>query len=125
MVALVGFAIFAFVATLGQDVKWSAFGARIFVAMAFGILSAYAALQADKHQRAERKNRKTELELASISPYLHDLPIVQQHKIKEELAMRLFGQKDTMDSKIDKKTTGSVLDLLRMALESIDSLSKK
>lgn len=125
LAALVLFALYAFIATLNQDVKWSAFGARLFVATALGILSAYAALQADKHQRTERKNRRIELELASISPYLHALPTDIQHKVKEELAMRLFGQADSLDGKLDKKTTGSALDLLRMALESIETLSKK
>ena len=125
LIALVGFAVFAFIETLGHEIRWDQFATRIFVAVSFGILAAYAALQADKHEKTERRNRKTELELASILPYLHDLPKDKQHKIREELAMKMFGQTEILESSTDKKTTGSVLDLLKLAMETIENLSKK
>ena len=122
---LIVFAIYAYTSAFNHEVKWGEFAARIFVATSFGILAAYAALQADKHEKAERKNRKIELELASISPYLHSLPVEQQHKIKAELASRLFGNNESIEEKVDKKTTGSIIDVLKLALESIQNLSKK
>jgi hypothetical protein len=125
LIALVGFAVFAFVETLGHEIRWDQFATRIFVAVSFGILAAYAALQADKHERSERRNRKTELELASILPYLHDLPQDKQFKIREELAMRMFGQAESLEIDVDKKTTGSIMDVLKLAVEAIGNLSKK
>lgn len=125
LIALVAFAMFAFIETLGHEVRWDQFATRVFVAVSFGILAAYAALQADKHEKTERKNRKTELELASILPYLHDLPHDKQHKIREELAMKMFGQTDALETRTDKKTTGTVLDLLKVAMEAIENFSKK
>lgn len=122
---LIGFAIVAFKATLSETLHWGKVGARAFVAITFGILAAYAARQADKHEESERKNRKMELELAAIDPYLSELPVETRHKIKEELASRLFAQNETTAIVNDSKTSGSVVDLLRMALESIDNLTKK
>lgn len=125
LVGLVGFAIAAFIESLIQEIRWDQIVTRIFVATSFGILATYAALQADKHEKTERKNRKVELELASILPYLHDLPLEQQHKIREELAMRMFGKDEIQETKEDRKTTGSIMDILRSAIDAIENFSKK
>ena len=95
------------------------------MAVTFGILAAYAARLADKHESIERKNRKMELELAAIDPYLSELPVNTRHKIKEELASRLFAQSEQPEIITNSKTSGSVFDLLRMALETISNLTKK
>jgi len=125
LLALAVFAVIAFIETISQQLRWDLFAARLFVATSLGILAAYAALQAEKHERNERKNRKTELELASISPYLYGLPPDQQNKIRGELAMRLFGQSEAPEPTSERKTTGSVLDVLKMALETIETMAKK
>ncbi|HEV7743790.1 MAG TPA: hypothetical protein VGO56_02235 [Pyrinomonadaceae bacterium] len=118
MGGLITFAIIAFHSTIQGDFRIGVFGARAFVAIAFGIGAAWAAREAEKHQDVERRNRKVELELASISPYLALLPEQTQFDVKKELAQRFFGQLEPVaDSKSDVKTTGSALDLLRMALE--------
>ncbi len=65
-----------------------------------------------------------ELELASIDPYLIDLPQEKQHEIKESLASRLFAQIDSEANQLNSKTSGSVIDLLKMALNAIQDLSK-
>ena len=122
---LIGFAICAFLATLPEQLHWGRVGARAFVAITFGILAAYAARQADKHEVTERRNRKMELELAAIDPYLSELPVDTRHKIKEELASRLFAQSEQPDIVTNSKTSGSAFDLLRMALETISTLTKK
>ncbi len=124
-IGLIAFAIVAFKATLSDTLHWGKVGARAFVAITFGILAAYAARQADKHEESERKNRKMELELAAIDPYLSELPVETRHKIKEQLASRLFAQSENSSIVNESKTSGSIVDLLRIALESIDNLSKK
>ncbi len=122
---LIAFALLAFLATLPEQFHWGKVGSRAFVALTFGILAAYAARLADKHEAIERKNRKMELELAAIDPYLLELPVETRHKIKEELASRLFGQSEQTEITTDSKTSGSAFDLLRMALETIGNLTKK
>jgi hypothetical protein len=120
MAGLIAFAIVAFQTTIQGDFRWGVFGARAFVAITFGIAAAWAAREAEKHQNSERRNRKMELELASISPYLALLPEQTQFEVKKELAQRFFGHTDhSADAKTDQQTTGSTLDLLRMALEII------
>jgi hypothetical protein len=121
---LIGFAIIAFTTSLGGDVSWQAFGTRLFVVAAFGILAAYAARQADRHAAAERSNRRLELALASVDPYLVSLPEETQHHVKQELAMKFFGEASGTDQKVEE-VTGTSADLLRMALETISDLARK
>ncbi|MCP4614571.1 MAG: hypothetical protein GY845_38310 [Planctomycetes bacterium] len=119
MLGLIGFAIMAFFATEDGDTDWGTVITRIFVAATFGILAAFCARQASQHWEAERKNRKMELELASIDPYLIKLPEEIRHSIKQDLAVRLFGQKESTGKKKNDETTGTSLDLVRLALEAI------
>lgn len=121
---LIIFAVFAFAATLGSDVSWQAFAARAFVAATFGLLAAYAARQADRHESVERSSRRLELALASIDPYLVNLPEDLQHQVKQELAMKFFGEAPELNHKSDE-VNGNATDLLRMALETTQELAKK
>jgi hypothetical protein len=125
LVGLVCFAVLAFRATLDKDFLWGNFGARAFVAVTFGILAAYAARQAERQEEVETKSRRYELELASIDPFLVGLPEETQHKVKVNLAERLFGQADSGPFKVTPETSGSIVDLLRLALDTIGKLAKK
>jgi len=123
LIGLVVFAIIAFHSTIQGEFKLGVFGARAFVAIAFGLGVAWAARQADKHQDVERRSRKMELELASVDPYLALMPAETRFAVKTELAQRFFAQLEANSvGKGEKEVTGSALDLLRMALEL---LSKK
>lgn len=114
-VGLISFAIFAFGATLGDSVSWQIFGARTLVAVAFGVLAAYGARQADKHEHVERSNRRLELALASVDPYLVSLPENLQHEVKQELAMRFFGETGELDQQ-SQESDGSTGDTQRATL---------
>lgn len=120
---MIWFAIKVFSATQSQDFSWSIFSGRVFVASTFGLAAAYAARQSDRHEETERYNRKVELELASIDPYIVGLPEPTQFQVKEELAKRLFGQKPVLKKQAD--VSGTNMDLLRMAIETINEMSKK
>lgn len=119
MIGLVGFAIYAFVLTLHSGFTWGLFAGRAFVAVTFGILSTYAAREAEKHNEIERRNRRMELELASINPYLAELPTALQQEIKQNLAERLFGQKDIEETKPSATSAGTALDIVKVALENL------
>lgn len=123
-VCLILFAIFAFAATLGSNVSWQVFVARAFVAATFGLLAAYAARQADRHESVERSSRRLELALASVDPYLVNLPEDIQHRVKQELAMKFFGEAPEIGQKSDE-VNGNLADLLRMAIETTQELARK
>lgn len=126
IVGLIWFAISAYKITIEVDPNWISFAGRAFVASAFGILTAYAAKLSDKYSESERHNRKMELELASIDPYLVSLPEDSRIKVKEDLAKRLFGQK--AEGKVSKKnnTSGTSIDLAKASLDIVkDVLAKK
>jgi len=125
MCSLIGFAVFAYLSTFDKDASWIMYGGRAFVAVACGILAAYAAQQANKHNEVERYNRRMELELASIDPYLVNLPEELQNDVKKALAERMFGQKRDAVKKIKNDTTGTLQDVIKQFVESlVESLKK-
>jgi len=127
LLVLVGFAITLFFVTLSKDfqVTPTLTLTRGFVALAVAILAGYAARQADKHERAQRKHRKMELELASIMPYLHEFPDEAAREIKTELAMKMFAQQEPITQKESRKTNHSIINLATLFAESIKSLAGK
>jgi hypothetical protein len=127
LILLIAFSMFAFFWRPNpQDItNWADFGWRAFVATSFALLAAFAALQSDKYYKATRRYRKMELELAAISPYLKDLPDDTQYTLRVELAHKLFAQTELIQSKDDRKTTGSLVDVIRMAIETIESMASK
>jgi hypothetical protein len=89
---------------------------RIGAALALAIPATYAAKESSKHRVLENINRKAELELASLDPFLEKLPENIRFKIKEELTGKFFGSSVT-ESKEEKSTTYSELkDLLKVAI---------
>ncbi|WP_438312426.1 hypothetical protein [Sporosarcina sp. FA9] len=54
-------------------------------------LFTYGAKQATSHRIEERRNRKIELELASLDPYLKDLEPAEQKAVKQSLVDKYFG----------------------------------
>ena len=66
-----------------------------------------------------------QLELVAITPYLHDLPEDKQIEIKLALSEKLFGQGEESGGKLDSKTTGTLVDVLKMAVEAIKSFASK
>ena len=122
---LIIFAIFAFKATLNVDFKWSLFAGRVFVASTFGLLGAYAARQADRREEVERKNRKMELEIASIDPFLVELPESDKFRIKEELAKKLFGKEEPAKIKEKDKVSGNMIDSMKQLIDMFQTLIKK
>lgn len=101
-----GIAIFLMVATaslygwsfwdhLKNEISWTTtlfriLGVIIFLAPAF-----YCAQESRKHRKNEILNRKFELELASIDPFLEKLPEDKRNELKAELTQKMFGQRDS------------------------------
>lgn len=71
--------------------SWTALISR-FVLTGVGLtLFTYCAKQATNHRNEERRNRKIELELASLDPYIKDLEPAKQKLVKENLVDKYFG----------------------------------
>jgi len=122
---LIIFGIISFKLTVGTDFNWGVLGARLFAASTFGILAAYAARLADKHDFSEKLNRKMELELASIDPYIVNLPEDLQNEIKKQLSDKLFGQYDVLKSHKEETITKNTFDIIKSSLETLNEAIKK
>lgn len=94
LVAVIGFAYFAFLPTMQGDFKWGGFATRVFLTVTVGVLAAYAVSQADRFFQMEKQNRKLALELAAIDPFIALLPQDEQFKFKLEIGRRTFGQEE-------------------------------
>lgn len=64
---------------------------RILAAAVLTYPAIYAARESSKHRKLETQNRKLELELASIGPFIELLNEDKKHVIKEELVKKYFG----------------------------------
>lgn len=92
LMALVGFALYAYHAITDTASDISHILGRVFVAATFGVLAAYASRQADQAHRIEERNRRYALVLSSIDPYLANLEPEQRTAVKIDLAKSLFAQ---------------------------------
>lgn len=118
MTGLIIFALLAFAYTLDTSFAWPGFAGRVFATLTFGVLAAYAAKQADEHLRVERNNRRVELEIASIDPYLASLPEEHRFDVKRKLAERHFGRYEPSHASPTDPTSGTLKDVIKLILEN-------
>ncbi|MFE4073404.1 hypothetical protein [Peribacillus sp. YIM B13477] len=90
MVAVIVFGVIFLLMHKGT-LEWTALVSRIVLTGVGITLFTYCAKQATNHRNEERRNRKIELELASLDPYLKDLEEQEQKKVKQELVSKYFG----------------------------------
>ena len=98
---------------------WKLILSRIGVTITILIPAFYAARESDKHRQREIKNRKMELELASIGPYLELLPDEKKIELKSSLTEKLFGQPDTLVEKGEVVNVKSLFNLLEKLLTNL------
>jgi hypothetical protein len=114
MVGAIALTIFVSVEN-GFDWKLAIF--RLMAALILVIPATYAAKESSKHRALENHNRKAELELASLDPYLEKLPEEKRHQIKENLTEKFFGI-DSGNNKIDEPVTyNALLELIKTAIK--------
>jgi hypothetical protein len=94
MALLLAGAIFEFVPALKNGWNWGVGGARLMVATIATLLASYAGTQAKIARDTVRKNRRREMDLAAIGPYLASLPESEQHEIRTRVADRYFVEDD-------------------------------
>lgn len=100
MLLLTSFAIYTFGTAASMHFDAGQFANRLFVTVTLAVLAGYAAVQADRHRRAEISNRQMELELASFDPFLASLSDEERNSLKRDLADRVFGRKPPPHTRI-------------------------
>jgi hypothetical protein len=85
---------YSFWETTTDDFKWENSVFRIVLAFILSVPSAYLARESAKHREQQYTHLQTSLDLKAINPYVASLPIEQQHKIKADIADRIFAAKD-------------------------------
>lgn len=69
---------------------WKASLMRLLYSLALSVPAAYLARESTKHRKKEHEYKQMSLELQAITPYLSSLPDEMQHKLKSELASKIF-----------------------------------
>jgi hypothetical protein len=64
------------------------------VAIIATLLASYTGAQAKISRDTVRKNRRREMDLAALGPYLASLPDAEQHDIRTRIADRYFVEDD-------------------------------
>lgn len=112
---LITFACYVFIEFSDTTMSYTVIGIRAFVAAVMGILVAYLAKQAEKHEKHYRKNKLTALQMATLDPYLSKLDPEKQKQIKEELKEIFFYRKSEVSSELKQgefETRGNLQDFL-------------
>ena len=127
MVAVGGFAVYAFVLTVNSDTSWVKLVAKIFATTTLVTSAAYAARQASKQEKVERYARKIEMELVAIDPFIASLDADKQAVLKEELSRKIFGNIDGMEinSKDEAYTAMDKLISIESILKSLAGVINK
>lgn len=87
----------------GDSFDWTKSLIRILSAAALSYPATYAARESSKHRRLEALNRKAELELTAIGPFIELLPEEKKQEIKEKLVEKYFGNNPNSISDLDDK----------------------
>lgn len=74
-----------------ENYDWIKSVIRIIAAAALSYPATYAARESSKHRKLETLNRKLELELASLTPFIEMLPEDKKREIKVKLVEKYFG----------------------------------
>jgi len=101
MVLLVLASIISFIYPVEGKSIWTEIATRISVAATFATVAGYASRQAKIHLDAERRFRKIELELTTLSPYLAELEDEKRKEILAEMVEQFFGNVNEEQIQID------------------------
>lgn len=92
---------------------------RLGAALSLIVPAAYAARESSRHRTLENRNRRAELELATIDAYLNTLPEDKRTEIKAGLTDKFFGQAPEDEKPEPDVTAKSLTDLLKDAINAL------
>lgn len=126
MLTLSGLLIYTIWDISGSSFDWTKSLIRILAAAALSYPATYAARESNKHRRLEILNRKAELELSAINPFIELLPENKKQEIKEKLVEKYFGNNSNMLVDADnQKEDDSVSAVDRLLKTILPYLTKK
>ncbi len=94
MAVIVAVVCYSFWETTTAEFRWQNSVFRMVLAVMLSVPAAYLARESAKHREQQYNHLQTSLDLKAISPYIASLPVDEQHKIKIEIASRLFAARD-------------------------------
>lgn len=94
MLVIVFIVAATFYQTTSESFEWESALVRIILAVILSVPAAYLARESSKHREQQYTHLQTALDLKAITPYIASLPESEQHRIKIEIAGRLFAPKD-------------------------------
>lgn len=103
MVGLSGILIYTIWDISGENFDWTKSLIRILAAAALSYPATYAARESSKHRKLEVLNRKAELELTAINPFIELLPEPKKQAIKEKLVEKYFGNSGNLMNDLENK----------------------
>lgn len=107
--------------SVSENYDWTKSLIRLIAAAALSYPATYASRESSKHRKLESTNRRLELELASIEPFIELLPADKKEEVKERLAERYFGNDEPNDNPNQNEVSINVLERI---IGSIDKLIK-
>lgn len=94
MTLIVVIAGYSFLESITQNFDLSNALLRLALVFLLSVPAAYLARESTKHRQQQYTHLQTSLDLKAINPYIASLPEEEQHKIKAEIAQRIFAPKD-------------------------------
>lgn len=94
MSVIVLIAGYSFYESIHQSFDLSNALLRLVLVFLLSVPAAYLARESTKHRQQQYTHLQTSLDLKAINPYIASLPEEEQHKIKAEIAQRIFAPKD-------------------------------
>ena len=94
MFLIAGLLGYTFWETTKDTFGWDKSAFRILAAVFLSAPAAYLARESSKHRHQQYAHLQTSLDLKALSPYIASLPDEIQHKIKADVASRVFSGRD-------------------------------
>lgn len=108
----------------GENFDWIKSLIRVIAAAALSYPATYAAKESSKHRKLESFNRRNELELASIEPFIELLPEDKKQQIKSKLVEKYFGNNEIVNDSTDSKEEVSVVGFEKIIKAILPILNK-
>jgi hypothetical protein len=112
------------VATGGAILNWEALISRTLLFAILGLTAAYAANEGSRASQIEEKNRRLELQLASVGPFIRDLDEPERNLIKKEFIERLYVPERAIPLEDNVKTAGTTFQLAAQLIKTLPDVLK-
>ncbi len=94
MFVIVCFVGYSFYETTTRGFNWESSLFRLVFSAFLSIPAAYLARESTKHRMQQYSHLQIALDLKAVNPYISSLPEADQHRLKTEIAGRLFARKE-------------------------------